>query len=212
MPDTINEVKIVALNRSILDTSEVDDLISKKAGIESKRNALKEPKTEEAKKKYLDKLSKLSKEVSRLDGEIEEAKKRHEDDIKNNRYKFKKKVYVKKPDDYLKAETMHPYFFHWGRHTADGREVQKWIIKWNYSFLTKEDEYWPEGVPRNEEGHYQWGDAVLMKISIQDFIAKRKKELKKANEAPTRRMRKFKDSLPKEAQDDKLLEDVEKFM
>lgn len=133
-------------------------------------------------------------------------------DINKNKYVFKKKVYVKHPDDYLKAETRHPYFFHWGRQTADGREIESWRIKWNYDFLTKEDPYWPEGVPRNAEEHYQWGDAVLMKIPIRDFIAKRKREMKKANIAPVAKMREFKDSLPKEARDDSLLDDIDKFV
>lgn len=156
MPETINEIKIVDLNRSELD----------------KKNS----------------------------------------DIDKNIYKFKKKVYVKHPEDYLKAETMHPYFFHWGRMTPDGRAIETWRNNWNYDFLTKEDSYWPEGVRRNEEGHYQWGDAVLMKIPIRDYIAKRKRELRKADQAPVVAMRKFKASLPKEAQDDELLKDISEFV
>ena len=133
-------------------------------------------------------------------------------DIDKNIYKFKKKVYVQHPEDYLKTETRHPYFFHWGRMTADGRAIETWRNRWNYDFLTKEDSYWPEGVRRNEEGHYQWGDAVLMKIPIRDFIKKRKQELRKANQAPVVAMRKFKESLPKEARDDELLKDIHEFV
>jgi len=156
MPETINEVQIVDLNRSELDEEKSD--------------------------------------------------------IDKNKYVFKKKVYVKRPDDYLKKETRHPYFFHWGRQTDSGREVDNWKIKWGYDFVTKEDKYWPEGVPRNTEGHYQWGDAVLMKIPIRNFLKKREKETKKANKAPAQLMQKFKTSLPKEAQDDKLLEDINQFI
>lgn len=151
------------------------------------------------------------KDVHIVDLNRSELDKRHSD-IDKNKYVFKKKVYVKHPEDYFKKETRHPYFFHWGRATADGRAIQSWIIKWNYSFLTKEDNYWPEGVPRNAEGHYQYGDAVLMKIPIRDFLKKREKELKKANEAPVARMRQFKKSLPREAQQDELLEDINKFI
>ena len=90
-------------------------------------------------------------------------------------YVFKKKVYSKYP---FASER---YKFKWGRHTADGRRIDEWRYLYNADFVIPKDKMWPEGLKRNAEGHYQFGDAVLMKVPLADYIAQKKDEMQRSN-------------------------------
>ncbi len=60
-----------------------------------------------------------------------------------------------------------------------------------------QDKVWPEGVTPNGSGHYQFGDAILMKCRIEDYVAKRMREIKKAERARKNEEQKFNASLRK---------------
>jgi hypothetical protein len=67
----------------------------------------------------------------------------------------------------------------------------EWRVKWNFSEITTSDDYWPEGVIPNADGHYVRGDLIAVKCPIQDYISKRKHELQVSENAPAAIMRQF---------------------
>jgi len=81
------------------------------------------------------------------------------------------------PFDYKMDASIRPdYKFVWNRNEI--KDIRDWQVKWRFSLVTVDDGYWPEGCVPNGENHYEHGDLILMKISISDFIEKRKVELK----------------------------------
>jgi len=102
-------------------------------------------------------------------------------DPKIGKYVFKKKAYTKYPfaDD--------TYKYKWN--TVDRRPNQispeeEWKINYKFDYVVVgQDNVWPEGVKPNGEGHYQFGDAILMKCRIEDYIEKRKHEIAKSEKA-----------------------------
>lgn len=94
------------------------------------------------------------------------------------------------PYDYKIDASIRPdYKFTWNRNVE--RHIKAWQVKWNYSLVTVNDGYWPEGVRSNGEGHYEFGDLVLMKISLEDFIAKRKPEIEASNRQAAAELKRF---------------------
>ena len=87
-------------------------------------------------------------------------------------YVFKKKVtidprgIVRNPD----------YKIKWGSLIRDGQDLSQMRFAFGYDFVTPEDKIWPEGVKRNSDGHYQFGDAVLMKCPLRTYIEKIKED------------------------------------
>jgi len=74
-----------------------------------------------------------------------------------------------------------PFKFMWNRYNPKDnfRDITDWQTKYKASFVTPDDPYWPEGVtPQN--GKYITGDAVLMKIPILEYAAKRKREIEQS--------------------------------
>ena len=87
-------------------------------------------------------------------------------------YVFKKKVVidprgiVRNPD----------YKIKWGSLIRGGQDLSQMRFAFGYDFVTPEDKIWPEGVKRNSDGHYQFGDAVLMKCPLRTYIEKIKED------------------------------------
>jgi hypothetical protein len=67
------------------------------------------------------------------------------------------------------------WYFCWIRYDPrDGlKDVRDHQIKWKYSYVTKDDSYWPEGLPLDVNGHYAYGDVVLMKCPLIEELRKR---------------------------------------
>ena len=83
------------------------------------------------------------------------------------------------PIDYAKNATIRPpWKFHWNRNTD--KDISDWQYKYNYSLVTEADGYWPEGIPPNGSKVFVRGDLVLMKVPLEDWIERRKGELKRA--------------------------------
>lgn len=107
-------------------------------------------------------------------------------DVEKQKFTFKKKVYSKYP---FASEK---YKFKWGRHTERGEAIEEWIYLFNASFVTAKDGFWPEPPAHlNSEGHFQFGDAVLMKIPIRDYIAKMKASMGKSSKKSQALKRQF---------------------
>ncbi len=99
------------------------------------------------------------------------------DENKSNRkkgdYVITKKVYVR---DLYNTPMRPPWWFRWIRNepTNRFREVRDAKID-GYTFVTLDDPYWPEGVTPDEayEGHYTFGDVILMKRKLLDELRAR---------------------------------------
>lgn len=100
------------------------------------------------------------------------------DEKKSNRkkgdYVITKKAYVR---DLYHSPMRSPWWFRWIRNepTNRFREVRDAQID-GYTFVSLDDPYWPEGVTPDEasEGHYTFGDVVLMKRPLLDELKSRK--------------------------------------
>jgi len=110
---------------------------------------------------------------------------------KKGTYVFSDKKYVdsKHPDASMRPQ----WKFLWNRYSPvdNYRDVRDWEIKWGFSFLTTDDPYWPEGVPPDAEGKYVFGDLVMMKCPILNWIRKRKREIEASERAPEASKRAF---------------------
>jgi hypothetical protein len=109
-------------------------------------------------------------------------------DPKQGIYEFEPngKVYVSWKD----PATRPPHYVKWNRNTP--YDVEGWKIKWNYSYVTIDDPYWPEGVKPNENGHYVYRtDMVLMKCPLEDYVKKRAKEIEKSELAVAAKRREY---------------------
>lgn len=113
--------------------------------------------------KFVDlKKSKLDKEKSNLETD-------------DYRFKSGGKVYVDP-----RGITRSPdYKIKWGSLIRDGRDLMMLRFSFPFwDFVTPEDKIWPEGVKRNSDGHYQYGDAILIKCELQNYLDKIKKDRK----------------------------------
>ena len=130
----------------------------------------------------------LLREVKLVD--LRRSKVKKGSDPKKGLYKFEPggKVYVSWKDPSIRP----PHYVKWNRNTPF--DVESWKIKWNYSYVTIEDPYWPEGIKPNEEGHYVYQtDMVLMKCPLEDYVKKRTKEIEKSELASRAKRREFED-------------------
>lgn len=93
---------------------------------------------------------------------------------------------------YKNAETCPDYVYKWGRHTEDGRSLNKWIFQYGYDFVTHgEDKIYPQGAQLDADGHWIFGDGVLMKISLEAYMQRKSRELRSIDEAQKARKRQF---------------------
>jgi len=96
------------------------------------------------------------------------------DKEKSNRekgeYVFRQKEYI----DYSTRTRRPPWFFTWVLNTPHDnyKDVRDHKIKWGFTYVTTDDPYWPEGLePVN--GHYEYGDVVLMKCPLINELRRR---------------------------------------
>ena len=91
-----------------------------------------------------------------------------------DQYVFIKKVYT------THAMRDNVWQFKWGRDALPGmgsrmeNTPQLWKADFGATYVVQEDGYWPEGIPRNSQGHYLYpnGDAVLVKIPFERYVEK----------------------------------------
>lgn len=112
-------------------------------------------------------------------------------DPKKGIYKFEPngKIYVSWKD----PATRPPHYVKWNRNTP--YDVERWRTLWDYSEVTIEDPYWPEGIKPNEEGHYVYAtDMILMKCPLERYVEKRKKEIMKSELASRAKLKEFEET------------------
>lgn len=130
-------------------------------------------------------------------------------DPRKGNYEFRKKVYVEKAD-YRNASVRPPFKFQWNRYEprTNYKEVRDWQIKLGASFVTLNDPYWPEGIPPDGEGKYVFGDAVLMKIPLRQFLEEKERNRLRAEHATASKMREFKSNLVRRTGKDAIDEEL----
>jgi hypothetical protein len=90
-----------------------------------------------------------------------------------------------------------PFKFIWNRYNPYSqppyKDIAEWQAKWKCELVKASDEdYWPEGVMPNQDGAYTNGDVILMKMPLEEYLQKRKREIMMSEQAPKRIMAQFK--------------------
>lgn len=113
-------------------------------------------------------------------------------DPKTGTYDWTDKVYINYKDKTVRPD----HSFMWVLFDQrDGlKDVRDHQIKWGYSYVTPDDPYYPEGLAPDAEGRYRYGDVVLMKCKLLNYLLKRQAEKKMSRDASMSRFQSFKDS------------------
>lgn len=117
-------------------------------------------------------------------------------DLKKNNLVFTKKVYISEKD-YLDATIRPEYHFEWAAKDREGRSIQDYLYM-DYEFVTPRDRYWPEGARLSEEDHFEFKDAVLMKVPFMKWITRRAEEIEKSEKASKRTRESFRAGLARD--------------
>ena len=99
-------------------------------------------------------------------------------------YFFKGEPELITNDSYKHADTCPDFVYKWGRHTEDGRSLNKWINQYGWDFVNHgEDKIYPQGAQLDADGHWQFGDGVLMKIPLEVYMKRKAREQKAIEDA-----------------------------
>ncbi len=124
--------------------------------------------------------------------EVDEERSKPEKGI----YFFKGEPNVITPDSYKRAETCPDFVYKWGRHTEDGRSLNKWIFQYGWDFVIHgEDKIYPQGAQLDAEGHWTFGDGVLMKMPLEKYMKRKARELRAIDEDQKARKKQFNDDV-----------------
>jgi len=119
----------------------------------------------------------------------------------NGLYFFKEKVSIT-DKSYKDAATCPDDVLKWGVMTEDGRQIRKWRLVYNFDFVVhKEDPYYPEGAELDGEGHWIFGDAILMKCPLELHMQRKQKDLKTAEDSKKAAGRQFRSAVAKDVRD-----------
>jgi len=100
------------------------------------------------------------------------------------------------PKDYKRNASIRPNWkFWWCRNIP--KDIEDWLFKYNSVPLQVADGYMPT-LARYEAGNFMFGDLVCMKISLEDWIAKRRVELEESQNSAEAELRQF-DSIAKQS-------------
>ena len=106
---------------------------------------------------------------------------------KKGKYVWIDKKYVSYAD-----KGTHPgYLFRWNRN--DPKDISDWEVKWRFSLVNVSEKLvYPEGGAQiDAEGHYTFGDCILMKITPEDYFAKRRPEIEQSERAASNLYKRF---------------------
>jgi len=172
--------RVVDLRRSVLDNSELEDA---EKHLKTLKATLKRTKDESKKEDLGTQIKKAEEDIKKI-SELYERE-RYRDGI----FKFKDKVYV----SYKEPGARPPYWFSWCRY--DNRDNYRHLSEWRYQFgympVSKDDPYWPENVPLNQNGHYQIGDLCLVKCNLIDHLKRRWEEIELSKNAAQAKIDEF---------------------
>ena len=84
-------------------------------------------------------------------------------------YVFEEKKYI---DMYGNKEARPPWYFTWCRYDPrnDYREFREWKVSGYSAVQVDDEEYWPEPLAPNENGHYVFGDVICVKRPLIDEL------------------------------------------
>lgn len=196
MPRTLRAIKLVDLNSSKIDDGGIVDLKRQRGEILYEAQGLKKihhtKRNEEQKvqlKKFTDALKVAEENIKTAEAEY---KRELASGIAEGRIKFKKKVYI----DYRGIKAPRPrHYIKWCRYEKmnNYREFRDWQAAKQYSpVMSGKDPYWPEGLSPDNKGYYVFGDLILVKVSMRDYILQRWEDIQRANLAPKSAIDKFK--------------------
>lgn len=91
-----------------------------------------------------------------------------------------KKIKQYVPGDYRVASKAirPPYKFFWAENTERG--ISEWSYKFGFTLVVEADGYWPENIPPDSKRHFIRGANILMKVTNEDWVARRTDELRRA--------------------------------
>lgn len=179
-------IKIIDLEHSVLDNSNVERLEQEigdfRKKLETLRNTKIDRREKDADKKEADRderminfgvaIDELTKELIREKDEILSEQRR-------GVYRFKKKVYV----NYRDAGRRPPWKFIpcWYSDSDNYGMYRDWQIQFGSTALVfGKDRYVPEGIPVNSEGHYVYKDVIWMKEDLQKYLRRMVVAIKKS--------------------------------
>jgi len=119
-------------------------------------------------------------------------------EIDTKRSKPEKGLYFFKRDQKVRykiltgSNRLGPYWYHWIRN--DPNRINRVMLIKGYDFVTPEDDVIPEGIHKNAEGHYQYGDLVLMKCSLTRYLQRKIVSRKRSDSQLKATLNKFKKS------------------
>jgi len=128
-------------------------------------------------------------------------------DRKKGKYVFTgKKTYI--IDKNYKAASLRPdHKLKWCTVTPGMMLCKAWELNYNFSYVMYNDPYWPEPIEPNADGHYVYGDAILMKCPIADYAAKVQRERLASAKAVVGTKQKFKNDTKRTDMGDASLSD-----
>lgn len=107
-------------------------------------------------------------------------------------YFFRGDPVVITTDSYKRPETCPDYVYQFCTTSFEGRTLKKWIYQLHYDFVQHgEDLIFPEGCELDAEGHWIFGDAVLMKIPLEVYMRRKIKAHKTQDDAKQAVRREF---------------------
>ncbi len=97
-------------------------------------------------------------------------------EIDTKRSEPEKGLFLFKPDKRNKykikeAGKLNDFWYHWI--LKNDQRINRVRVVKGYDFVTKDDHVVPEGMTTNSEGHYQFGDLVLMKCPLDSFLKRK---------------------------------------
>jgi len=156
-----------------LPDAKIIDLNFSKLAIDEEITKLQKSKDEKS-KKLLEK-AKIEKKRQKMNGD----------------YEFIEKRYV----DFMGGkQSRPPYWFTWCRYdkSNDYRELTSWKARWNYTPVNVDtDNYYPNGIAPNAEGHFTFGDLILVKCALIDHLKRRKMEVDMSKGGAKAKLEKF---------------------
>lgn len=200
MATFLSDVRIIDLKRSVIDTSERDNLKTKLKKLEKDQSSLKSPKKpkdeaklakyEKALKVHEKKSKNLEVKIFETEEELKKLEKKEKLDREKGRYEFKTKVYTDKRMEDSTGGLDFGYRFKWNR--DDERAIRDWRVKFGFELVTMKDPYLPEGAELDSEGKWVFGDAVLMKITLRKYAEKQMRSIELSERASQDKLKEFK--------------------
>jgi hypothetical protein len=180
----LKDCQIYDLKKSKLDLdvdidaakTDIQDAIQRQQQAEAvlKELSLKDVSYLKIKKRVMDAnrdLKKAGERLEKLEGEYDQR-------LMDGKFEILEKVLVDR-----KVIRGPDYKLKWGSLMWGDRErssVSRWKDTYGATFVTPQDRVWVVGAPWNGE-HFKTGDAVLMKIPLEVYIEKRRREVAKSD-------------------------------